>query len=105
MAHYDLALLGFGNVGQALARLLQQKESEMKERYNITFRVTAIATGRHGMAIDPKGIDIDQAIELMEQAPSTRTPRMSGMILRRELEQLLQTSDVDNNDVSSEQEE
>ncbi len=30
----------------------------------MTFRVTAIATGRHGRAIDPQGIDLDQALKL-----------------------------------------
>ena len=48
MSHYKLALLGFGNVGRALARLLQSKQTELLQRYNITFDVTGIATGRHG---------------------------------------------------------
>ncbi len=70
MSHYKLALLGFGNVGRALARLLQRKETELKERYAITFAITGIATGRHGAAIEPAGIDIDQAIQLVESGQS-----------------------------------
>ena len=30
MSHYKLALLGFGNVGQALARLLMVKQARSK---------------------------------------------------------------------------
>ena len=30
MTHYNLVLLGFGNVGQALARLLLRKQDELK---------------------------------------------------------------------------
>ena len=60
MPHYNLALLGFGNVGRALARLLQRKEAELQSRYGITFRVTGIATGRHGAAINPAGLDYIQ---------------------------------------------
>jgi len=70
MSHYNLALLGFGNVGRALARLLQRKQTELKVRYNITFTITGIATGRHGTAIDPAGIDIDQAIRFVESGQS-----------------------------------
>ncbi len=62
MTHYRLAFLGFGNVGKALARLLLQKEDELCQRYGITFSVTGIATGRHGTAIAPQGIDLHQAL-------------------------------------------
>ena len=68
MPHYHLALLGFGNVGRALARLLQRKEAELKDRYGITFSVTGIATGRHGAAIDPL-VESGQSL-----SPITRYP-------------------------------
>jgi homoserine dehydrogenase len=70
MPHYTLALLGFGNVGRALARLLLRKEAELKDRYGITFTVTGIATGRHGAAIDPAGLDLDKALGLVESGQS-----------------------------------
>lgn len=66
MPHYKLALLGFGNVGRALARLLHNKQAELRERYDIQFSVTGIATGRHGAAIDPSGLDYLRAVELVE---------------------------------------
>jgi homoserine dehydrogenase len=72
MTHYNLALLGFGNVGRALAHLLMDKRTELQERYGISFSVTGIATGRHGMAVDPHGIDLEKALALMEQ--DTETP-------------------------------
>jgi homoserine dehydrogenase len=66
MTHYKLALLGFGNVGQALARLLLEKQDELLQRYRLTFSVTGISTGRHGVAIDPAGLDLERAMELMK---------------------------------------
>lgn len=66
MHHYDLALLGFGNVGQALARLLSAKEGELKSRYDLTFAVTGIATSRHGMAIDLNGLNLERALAQVE---------------------------------------
>jgi len=65
MAHFNLALLGFGNVGQALAQLLIRKQDDLKLKYDLSFTVTAIGTSRHGSAIDPHGIDLDKAISLM----------------------------------------
>lgn len=70
MPHYTLALLGFGNVGRAFARLLFRKEAELKDRYGITFTVTGIATGRHGAAIDPAGLDLNKALGLVESGQS-----------------------------------
>ncbi len=66
MSHYRLAFLGFGNVGRALARLLLRKQAEI----GLTFTVTGIATGRHGAAIDPAGLDLDRALALVESGGS-----------------------------------
>jgi homoserine dehydrogenase len=45
-----LALIGYGNVGRALARLLRQK------RHEFPFTITGIHTLRHGTAVDPAGL-------------------------------------------------
>jgi homoserine dehydrogenase len=84
MSHYRLAFLGFGNVGQALAKLLLCKQDEIKTRYGITFSVAGIATGRHGAAIDPDGIDLPAALSIMSQggpltALSKLEPPASGL--------------------------
>ena len=70
MPHFKLALLGFGNVGQALARLLLQKQADLLFEYDIDFSVTGIATGRHGTAINPAGIDLTQALDLIASGGS-----------------------------------
>ena len=67
MAHYKLALLGFGNVGQALARLFLDKQAELWERQHLTFSVTGISTAQHGAAINPAGLDIERALGLMQE--------------------------------------
>jgi len=66
MPHYQLALLGFGNVGRALARLLLRKRAELQAVYDLTFSVTGIATQRHGSAIDPDGLDLERALQAVE---------------------------------------
>ena len=65
MKHYNLALFGFGNVGQALGSLLLRKQPEIQSRYQLTYRLTGVATGRHGAAIDPQGLDLAQALDIV----------------------------------------
>jgi homoserine dehydrogenase len=65
MTHYCIALLGFGNVGQAFAHLIQRKSDLLWQAYNLSFSVTGIATGHHGMAIDPQGIRLEHALQLI----------------------------------------
>ena len=79
MTEYKLAFLGFGNVGQALARLLLSKREQLQNAYDLAFSVTGIATSRHGMAIDPRGMALESALELMRtkarlEALSTISP-------------------------------
>lgn len=68
--HYNLALIGFGNVARALVRLLLRKQDLLKLRYGITFSFTGISTGRHGFAVNPNGLDIQKAVELVESGKS-----------------------------------
>src|SRR5918997_856667 len=57
MNTYNLCLLGFGNVGRALARLLVEKREEMRDRYGVEWRVTGVATRRMGWLVAPEGFD------------------------------------------------
>jgi homoserine dehydrogenase len=70
MPHYRLSLIGFGNVARALVRLLERKRNLLKEKYDITYSVTGIATGRHGFAVNPDGLNANKALELVESGES-----------------------------------
>ena len=48
-----LAIIGYGNVGRALARLVR------KQRHDYPFRITGIHTLRHGTAADSGGLPIE----------------------------------------------
>ena len=48
MKQYNLAFLGFGNVGRALARLFAAKTVELQEQYGIEWRITGVASRRLG---------------------------------------------------------
>jgi homoserine dehydrogenase len=70
MTKHHLALLGFGNVGQALARLLLRKQDELQQDYAVSFAVTGIGTGRHGRAVNPNGLDLQAALDLVASGGS-----------------------------------
>lgn len=62
-----LALLGFGNAGQAFARMLLQKHEEIKENYDVNVVVTAIATNTKGNLVDSKGINLEEILKDLEE--------------------------------------
>ena len=55
-----LALIGYGNVGRAFARLLE------KQRAAYPFRIVAIRTGRHGSAHEARGLSVEPAFHPSE---------------------------------------
>ena len=67
--HYRLSLIGFGNVARSLAKLFLRKEDLLKQQ-GITFSFTGISTGKHGFAVNPDGLDIKKALELVESGQS-----------------------------------
>lgn len=58
MKRYRLALLGYGNVGRALARLLVAKSTELRERYQIEWEITGVATRRMGWRASEHSINL-----------------------------------------------
>jgi homoserine dehydrogenase len=60
-----IALLGFGNVGQAFARLLQSKRQLLLKEHHLSFSINAIATLHHGSALNPQGIDVESALQVV----------------------------------------
>jgi homoserine dehydrogenase len=74
MTTYNLAVLGFGHVGQALVRLLERKSDELRSRYNIEWRLTGVSTRRLGWLARPEGFEAEA---LLAQA-SAAQPQPAG---------------------------
>ncbi len=51
--------------GQSICQFVEEKEATLLGQYGIHCRVTGIATGSHGVAFDPQGIDLDAALDLV----------------------------------------
>jgi homoserine dehydrogenase len=70
MRKVSLILMGFGNVGQAVARLILRKSPALEDQFQVRVKVSGIATGRHGRAVDPRGLDLETALTLAQQGKS-----------------------------------
>ncbi len=66
MPECQLMFIGFGHVGRALARLLLRKQTDLRQRYDLSWRTVGIATGSHGSLWSPNGIDLELAGHLIE---------------------------------------
>jgi homoserine dehydrogenase len=65
-----LALVGFGNVGRRFAEQLRRPYARALAAEGARVRVTGIATARHGLAIDPRGIGLGRALRLVAKGGS-----------------------------------
>ncbi|HVB34174.1 MAG TPA: homoserine dehydrogenase [Patescibacteria group bacterium] len=57
MRTWNLAMVGFGNVGREFVRQLVAKQAELRDRYGIDWRLTGVASRRIGWLADPAGFD------------------------------------------------
>lgn len=102
MSAVKLVLLGFGNVGQALARLLIEKADDLEQADGLRPTVVGIGTGSHGAALNPAGLDLSEALRLIERGGnlgelSAGSPPPDGLALLQEADAqaLLESIPVD----------
>ncbi len=81
MKKINVALMGFGNVGQSFARILIDKKSEIEQQYGVTVNVVAITTKTRGNLVDAWGIDLERV--LMHLNENGVFPKMNETILQR----------------------
>lgn len=83
MTHTRVCLIGFGNAGRALARLLLNQKGSLLRKRRRRFSVTAVSTRSRGNLANPDGIDLAKALSEIESigrfsdknpARSTLTP-------------------------------
>lgn len=60
-------MAGFGNVGVRFARLLIEKEAELRKEYGCEMRLTGICTRSKGMLMNPGGLDLEKILTVNEK--------------------------------------
>ena len=62
-----IAILGFGNVGRAFARLLTEKQEEIYSKFNVKVDVVAVSTRSKGCLVNEGGIDLMSVLNELEK--------------------------------------
>lgn len=67
MKNLRIVILGFGNAGQAFAKLLLKKKADLLSQFDCEVRVVAITTKSRGSLNNSDGIDLEKAIADIEK--------------------------------------
>ena len=65
---HNLALIGFGVVGQGLAEILTEKEDALKKQHGFEYSIVAVSDIQKGSVYDEKGLDPRKLLSLIEES-------------------------------------
>jgi homoserine dehydrogenase len=66
MSSLRLGFIGFGNVNRTLVELLLKKSAELRERHNIEWSITGVASRRLGWEANAQGFDARQILRAID---------------------------------------
>jgi len=72
-----LCFIGFGNVGQGLARILVRKEREFAERWGLNCRTVAVVTRTKGAAVSRDGLPLEELLARAERGEIVGADRIT----------------------------
>ncbi|MFQ5815510.1 MAG: homoserine dehydrogenase [Candidatus Hydrothermarchaeaceae archaeon] len=86
-----IQIIGFGNVGQGFARVLQDKRGYLRDKYGMDPIVVSISDiSGTALSTDKKGLDLDKALEVMKEHGQIRSYpgacEMTGMEALKEVD-------------------
>jgi homoserine dehydrogenase len=64
-----LILTGLGNLGRRFCEILLEKEADLRQRYDLSFRLVGTADSR-GAVYEPQGLDLAQIVRLKKEGIS-----------------------------------
>lgn len=67
---WNIAILGFGNVGQGFLSLLHAKKELLAQKYGFRFKVVAISDPLKGNLYNGRGLSLDRVITLVKEKGS-----------------------------------
>lgn len=63
---YKVAIIGFGNVGQGLTKILSDKSELLKQRFGVNIQIVAVCDLYKGSVADPDGLDPSMLLSSLE---------------------------------------
>jgi homoserine dehydrogenase len=91
---YNLALIGFGNVGRTFVSLLSRKREQLREDHSLGFRFTGVATRTYGWLIHPEGFSSAQLLG-GDFAGAARTDSLQTWLLQAKPDAVFETTSLD----------
>ncbi|SIS38304.1 homoserine dehydrogenase [Salimicrobium flavidum] len=77
----NIAMVGFGGVGQALVEILEEKENNLRNQYGLESKVVAVADLMKGSIYDKNGLDVKKLLECVKQDGTVETyPDQPGVV-------------------------
>lgn len=75
----DIALIGFGNVGQGFAAILRERADELRSRYGFAPRLVAVATRTRGTLAHADGLSPGALLDAMADGGLDHYPDVTGL--------------------------
>ncbi|MFC7319591.1 homoserine dehydrogenase [Halobacillus campisalis] len=66
----NIAFIGFGGVGQALAEILLEREQSLQKQYGLDAKIVAVADMMKGSVYHPDGLDVKELIACVREKGS-----------------------------------
>lgn len=64
---YNLAFIGFGTVGQGLAKILIDKKALLKKKHDFDFKVVAVSDIQKGSVFNENGLRLEKLLQLVQK--------------------------------------
>jgi homoserine dehydrogenase len=92
----DIALIGFGNVGQGFVQILLEKRDYLTAHYDFLPRIVAVATHSRGILYHPAGLDLQHLLTAIEKGSlRNHYPPSDGLLMDCSVENILCESSAD----------
>ncbi len=79
MKIWGLCFIGFGNVGQGLARILVREEEELYRKWGFKFKTLAVVGRTKGACKNPEGISLQALLNRLDRGESIGTDLISPL--------------------------
>jgi homoserine dehydrogenase len=90
-----VGFIGFGSVGQGVARILQQKAESLARDYGFAPRITAVYTRSRGALLHPDGLSPSALLEAITAGSLDHYPATDGLIRALSADDIAASSAVD----------
>jgi homoserine dehydrogenase len=90
-----LALIGFGVVGQGLARILLDKADELRREQGFSGVIVAVATRNRGTLYQPSGLSIPKLLDAIGKGSLNEYPDEAGLMRNQDIPALIRTCNAD----------